>query len=160
MKRLGVPPHKIDYYARSLEVFRDDMLLAIARAASGTPIAGLLGFSCGQRVSIINSVSDEAHWNLRANDLLHWEMTRGSAKSGHHVFDFGSVRYEGQSLYKGKWGAEFKDHSNYLLSDDKRQVVIDLSSDRMKQMSHLWSKYVPDAINRRLGPMIRGQLAR
>jgi lipid II:glycine glycyltransferase (peptidoglycan interpeptide bridge formation enzyme) len=160
MKRLGVPPHKFDYYARSLEVFRDDMLLAVARTASGTPIAGLLGFSCGNRVSIINSVSDEAYWNLRANDLLHWEMIRRSAESGHSIFDFGSVRYEGQSLYKRKWGAEFEDHSNYLLSDDKWQVVIDSSSNRMKQMSHLWSKYVPDAINRHLGPIVRRQLAR
>jgi len=160
MKRLGVPPHKFDYYGRSLEVFRDDLRLAIARAASGAPIAGLLGFSCGNRVSIINSVSDEAHWNLRANDLLHWEMIRSSAESGHRIFDFGSVRYEGQSLYKSKWGAEFEEHSHYLLSSDTRQVVIDSSSDRMKQMSHLWSKYVPNAISRRLGPVIRGQLAR
>jgi CelD/BcsL family acetyltransferase involved in cellulose biosynthesis len=160
MKRLGVPPHKFDYYARSLEVFRDDMHLAVARTASGTPIAGLLGFSCGNRVSIINSVSDEAYWNLRANDLLHWEMIRRSAESGHSIFDFGSVRYEGQSLYKRKWGAELEDHSNYLLSDDKWQVVIDSSSNRMKQMSHLWSKYVPDAINRHLGPIVRRQLAR
>jgi CelD/BcsL family acetyltransferase involved in cellulose biosynthesis len=160
MKRLGVPPHQLAYYTRSLTVFGDDMLLAIARAADGTPIAGLLGFSCGSRVSIINSVSDEAHWNLRANDLLHWEMIRRSAESGHRIFDFGSVRYEGQSTYKKKWGTEFTNHHNYLLPGDRSNVMIRSSSDRMKQMSHLWSKYVPNAIGRRLGPIIRGQLAR
>ena len=160
MKRLGVPPHQFAYYTRSRAVFGDDMLLAIARAANGTPIAALLGFSCGSRVSIINSVSDEAHWNLRANDLLHWEMICRSAESGHRIFDFGSVRYEGQSTYKKKWGVELTNHRNYLLSGGRSQVMIRSSSDRMSRMSRLWSKYVPDAIGRRLGPIIRGQLAR
>ena len=163
MKRLGVPPHKFAYYARSLEVFGRDMVLATARAADGTAIAGLLGFSCGGRVNIINTVSDPAFWNLKANDLLHWEMIRRTAETDHRFFDFGSVRYEGQSTYKKKWGTISADHHNFLLSKaprTQRNVLINSSSDSMKRMSRLWSSYVPDAVSQRLGPMIRGQLAR
>ncbi len=164
MKRLGVPPHKFAYYSRSLQEFGPDMMLAMARAADGTPIAGLLGFSCGGRVNIINTVSDPDHWNLKANDLLHWEAIKRTAEAGQRFFDFGSVRYEGQSTYKKKWGTVLADHHNYLMASTKqhggRQVVINSSSNSMKRMSRLWSAYMPDRIGQRIGPMIRGQLAR
>jgi serine/alanine adding enzyme len=164
MKRLGVPPHKFAYYSLSLKEFGPDMMLAMARSADGTPIAGLLGFACGARVNIINTVSDPDHWNLKANDLLHWEAIKRTAETGHRFFDFGSVRYEGQSTYKKKWGTVLADHHNYLLASTKqrgdRQVVINSSSDAMKRMSQLWSAYMPDRIGQHIGPMIRGQLAR
>ena len=164
MKRLGVPPHKFAYYGRSLVEFGPRMMLAMARAADGTPIAGLLGFACGARVNIINTVSDPDHWNLKANDLLHWEAIKRTAEAGHRLFDFGSVRYEGQSTYKKKWGTLLADHHNFLLASTERrgnrQVVINSSSDSMKKMSRLWSAYMPDRIGQHLGPMIRGQLAR
>jgi lipid II:glycine glycyltransferase (peptidoglycan interpeptide bridge formation enzyme) len=164
MKRLGVPPHKFAYYARSLAEFGNDMHLAIARAPNGAPIAGLLGFACGNRVrSIINTVSDADYWHLRANDLLHWDMIRWTAESGHQIFDFGSVRYEGQSTYKRKWGTELADHHNYLLSAETNaagKAVINSSSRGMQRMSQLWSALVPDAVKPHLGPIIRGQLAR
>ncbi len=164
MKRLGVPPHKFAYYALSLQEFGSAMMLATARGADGTAIAGLLGFSCGQRLNIINTVSDPDHWNLKANDLLHWEAIKRTAQAGHRFFDFGSVRYEGQSTYKKKWGTVLADHHNYLLASTKqrrdRQIVINSSSDAMKRMSRLWSAYMPDRIGQHIGPMIRGQLAR
>ncbi|MBN9562407.1 MAG: GNAT family N-acetyltransferase [Alphaproteobacteria bacterium] len=164
MKRLGVPPHKFAYYGLSLREFGSDMMLAMARAADGSPIAGLLGFTCGSRVNIINTVSDPEYWNLKANDLLHWEAIKRTAEAGHRFFDFGSVRYEGQSTYKKKWGTVLADHHNYLLASTKqhgeRQVVINSSSDSMKRMSRLWSAYMPDRIGQHIGPLIRGQLAR
>ena len=76
----------------------------MARAADSTPIAGLLGFACGTRVNIINTVSDPDHWNLKANDLLHWEAIKRTAAAGHRFFDFGSVRYEGQSTVQEEMG--------------------------------------------------------
>lgn len=163
MKRLGVPPHKLAYYTRSREAFGDRMVLAIARNAEGTPVAGLLGFSCGARVNIINTVSDPAYWNLKANDLLHWEMIKRTAGTGHAYFDFGSVRYEGQSTYKKKWGTELYEHRNYLLGiceRRERQVMINSSSEAMQRMSRIWSAYMPDRLGQHIGPLIRGQLAR
>ncbi len=163
MKRLGVPPHKFAYYAGSHAAFGEDMVLATARAPDGTPIAGLLGFACGGRVNIINTVSDPAHWHLKANDLLHWEMIRRTAARGHRVFDFGSVRYDGQSTYKKKWGTDLAEHANYLVSGRPgrpRKALVNASSGGMKRMSRLWSTYVPDAVGQLVGPVIRGQLAR
>ena len=163
MQRLGVPPHKPAYYLRSLQAFGARMILATARQKDGVPIAGLLGFACGGRVNIINTVSDPAYWNLKANDLLHWEMIRRVAAAGHARFDFGSVRYEGQSTYKKKWGTELAPHRNYLLAAGaraERRGMVRSSSSAMQRMSRLWSSYMPGPIGQRLGPLIRGQLAR
>jgi lipid II:glycine glycyltransferase (peptidoglycan interpeptide bridge formation enzyme) len=163
MKRLGVPPHKLAYYTRSLEEFGDTMVLATARADNGVPIAALLGFSCGGRVSIINTVSDPDYWHFKANDLLHWEMIKRTGETGGRFFDFGSVRYDGQSTYKKKWGTAFADHCNYLLTAEARSarpMMINSSSGAMKTLSRLWSTYVPERVGRFIGPLIRRQLAR
>jgi lipid II:glycine glycyltransferase (peptidoglycan interpeptide bridge formation enzyme) len=163
MKRLGVPPHRFAYYERSLEAFGDRMLLATSRNAEGASVAALLGFSCGPRVSIINTVSDPAYWNLKANDLLHWAMIEQAAEAGYRCFDFGSVRYQGQSIYKAKWGTEMLPHRNYMIAPRDRRgsaVVINSSSAKMQTMSRLWSAYVPSWVAQHVGPIIRSQLAR
>src|SRR5713101_3861079 len=66
MKRLGVPPHSIQYYLQCRAAFGDRMKIFWA-IHDGRPISGLLGFECGQRISIINIVSDDRFWEVRPN---------------------------------------------------------------------------------------------
>lgn len=161
MKRLGVPPHKIEYFLRLFHNFGDQMVILWAKK-DFTVIAGLLGFSCSQRVNIISTVSDPGQWHLRPNDLLHWEFIKWAAESGHHTFDFGSVRYQGQVDFKKKWGCEFLDHKYHFIkvSEGARPRPLNSSSDKMRVMASLWSRYMPLTIGKALGPLIRGQLAR
>jgi len=161
MKRLGVPPHSIEYYLQLFRVFGDKMIIFWAKHESQT-VAGLLGFSCGSRVSIINTISDPRGWHLRPNDLLHWEFIKWAAVSGYDTFDFGSVRYQGQLDFKRKWGCELLEHKYYSIKADQsaRSVTLDSSSDNMHTMSNLWSRYVPISFGKYLGPIIRKQLVR
>lgn len=162
MKRLGSPPHKVDYYVRSLEAFGDKMRILWA-TLEGKRIAALLGFSCGGRINIINTVSDPDYWSLCPNDLLHWEFIVKAATDGFNYFDFGSVRYLGQDVFKKKWGCQMADHKQYFLSGSDVPTTartFDSSGATMSAASKLWAKYVPDALSTRLGPTIRQQLMR
>lgn len=161
MKRLGVPPHSIEYFLHCYRVFGEKMLICWAMK-DATPVAGLLGFSCGGRVSIINTVSNPDQWHLRPNDLLHWELIQWAAETNHKFFDFGSIRYQGQSDWKKKWGCECIEHKLYSVNVGARASpnVLNSSSKRMQTIATLWSKYVPLAITQAVGPMIRRQLAR
>ena len=164
MTRLGVPPHSIRYYARAKAAYGDRLRIFWAMH-DGVPIAGLLGFACGKRINIINIVSDERHWEVRPNDLVHWEYIKWAHANGYQYFDFGSIRYEGQLHYKKKWGCVIDDHGYYFLrkngdTQEKQAATFDSSSPAMKRLSELWSKYVPRQVSCFIGPFLRKHLVR
>jgi CelD/BcsL family acetyltransferase involved in cellulose biosynthesis len=161
MKRLGAPPHSLEMFTQSRAAFGERMRIYWA-LHEGTPVAGLLGFRCGQRVSIINIVSDERYWQFRPNDLVHWEFIKWATESGCLHFDFGSVRYQGQSQFKEKWGCEMQDSGYYFLAADSDSVhrSFDSSSRSMSFAGKVWTRFVPPSIARALGPTLRRHLVR
>ncbi len=162
MKRLGVPPHSLEYYLRCQELMQERMKIFWA-VKEGNYVAGLLGFITGRSVHIVNIVSDRNAWGFSPNDLIHWEFIRWSAESGINVFDFGSVRYDGQRTYKKKWGTTFEEHAHYFLRADAvttSSSTFNSSSETMATFSRIWSNYVPASVARRIGPHIRKQLVR
>jgi hypothetical protein len=162
MKRLGVPPHSVEYFVRCWHFLQNRMKIFWA-VREGKTIAALLGFTCGIRVNIVSTASDASYWDYRPNDLLHWEFIKWAQEEGYEYFDFGSVRYEGQLRYKQKWGCTIRDHSYYLLSADGREgktMTFDSSSWLMKNLATVWSKYVPCSLSKAIGPVIRKYLVR
>jgi CelD/BcsL family acetyltransferase involved in cellulose biosynthesis len=160
MKRLGVPPHKVDYYLDCHEMLGNRMQIFWA-IKNSKRIAALLGFNSGARTAIVNTVSDPRSWQYRPNDLLHWDYIRDAIERGCAHFDFGSVRYDGQRLYKSKWGCSLVDQAYWFMATDPRRVrTFDSSSAAMQRFSRLWSRYVPRPVADRFGPTIRRLLAR
>lgn len=162
MKRLGAPPHDIRYYLDSFKAFGSKMLLFWAYKDE-TPLAGLLGFACGKRINIINIVSDPQYWNLRPNDMLHWEFIKWAAAHGFGIFDFGSIRYDGQMTFKKKWGCEMMPHETWFLLPQGRPAsarTVNSSSELMTMMAKLWTAYMPMTVGRLIGPTIRRHLIR
>jgi CelD/BcsL family acetyltransferase involved in cellulose biosynthesis len=162
MKRLGAPAHSVDYYLACKLAFGTAMKIFWSKNGDAL-LAGLLGFTCGHRVNIVNTVSDERYWHLRPNDLVHWEFIKWAHGAGYTCFDFGSVRYEGQSRYKKKWGCTFDGHAYYFLAARNNGVrlrTFDSSSGTMKGFARLWSAHVPAPVAQRLGPCLRKHLVR
>jgi hypothetical protein len=160
MKRLGVPPHKLNYYMGCYRFLGDKMIILWAKQGAKY-VAGLLGFSCGKRLNIVNTVSDPAYWHMRPNDLLHWEFIKWAAENGFKYFDFGSIRYAGQLDFKKKWGCELIEHKYHVMARNKSDAVaLNSSSQSMQTAAGLWSRYVPSSMAPLLGPMLRKHLAR
>jgi hypothetical protein len=164
MKRLGVPPHSLAYYMKCYEHLRDYLKIFWAEY-EGEVIAGLLGFAVGKGIHIINTVSNEKHWEKRPNDLCHWNFIKWGSQNGYEFFDLGSVRYEGQRRYKEKWGAEFQEYAHYVFAPniDTKKIkskTFDSSSRTMVFFSSLWQKFVPLGVSKFLGPMVRKHLTR
>lgn len=161
MKRLGAPPHSLDFFLHSRAAFGEKMRVFWA-LHDGAPIAGLLGFRCGRRVSIVNIVSDERAWHMRPNDLVHWEFIKWAVERGCLHFDFGSVRYQGQSQFKEKWGCDMQDSGYYFLAADAASVhrSFDSSSRTMALAGRVWQRFVPPTLARIMGPLLRRHLVR
>jgi lipid II:glycine glycyltransferase (peptidoglycan interpeptide bridge formation enzyme) len=162
MRRLGVPPHSVKYFLRCHSGLGERLSIFWA-AKDGLVIAALLGFSCGGRVNVTTTVSDEISWEYRPNDLLFWSYIKWAKERNMRYFDFGSVRYAGQMQYKKKWGCSFSEHAYYLLHSARHQSetrVLNSSGDAMKKFSTIWSRYVPDSMGRAIGPVLRKHLVR
>lgn len=162
MKRLGAPPHSLEYYIRCCQFFPHKMKIFWARR-NGALIAALVGFTCGKRVNIVSTVSDPAFWDYRPNDLLHWEFIKWARDEGYEYFDFGSVRYKGQLRYKEKWGCTIRNHAYYFLTANDAlpmRVTFDSSSRLMKAFANIWSTCVPLRLTQMAGPVIRKHLVR
>jgi CelD/BcsL family acetyltransferase involved in cellulose biosynthesis len=162
MKRLGVPPHSVQYFLRCCSGLGDRMAIFWA-ARNSRPIAALLGFRCGDRVNITSTASDEGAWEYRPNDLLHWSYIRWAKEENLRYFDFGSVRYAGQTQFKKKWGCSFDEDSYYFLSSAEprsRTRSFETSGSTMKRFSKLWSACVPRFVGRAIGPTLRKHLVR
>lgn len=163
MRRLGVPPHSVKYFLRCHSGLGERIAIFWAAKDDGQVIAALLGFSCGSRVNITTTVSDEVSWEYRPNDLLHWSYIKWAKERDMRHFDFGSARYAGQMQYKKKWGCAFSEHAYYLLCSPQRQSearVFSTSGDVMKKCSTIWSRYVPDSVGNAIGPVLRKHLVR
>ena len=162
MGRLGSPPHPLSYFVECRRAFGERLRIFWAITA-GQRVAALLGLSCGQRVTIINTVSDERYWKLRPNDLVHWEYIRWAHENGYGWFDFGSVRYAGQEQFKRKWGCSMLDSGRFFLLPEGIQrgaKTFDSSGAVMAWASGTWSRWVPSFMAVRLGPILRRNLMR
>ncbi len=162
MKRLGVPPHKLEFFLNAYRSFGNELKIFWAIKDS-RKISALLGFLCGKRVSISIIASNPDYWHLRPNDLLHWEFLKYAIENGFSYFDFGSVRYEGQQRFKKKWGCEIIEQNYQFLTGDIEQTSISTfnsSSKSLALMASLWRKFIPIRLSSIVGPPIRKYLSR
>ena len=127
----------------------------------GKLVSGLMDFAIGKRIQIISIVSDESYWDLRVNDVVHWEFIKWGCENGYEEFDFGSVRYDGQLRYKRKWGTEINDCGySYVTVLGVNSRSFSSSSRSMGVFSKVWSVMIPCFLTGVLGPPIRRQLVR
>ena len=162
MKRLGVPPHPVEFLT-SFGTELGERLVTASVIHRTERISYLLGVVTGKRLQVFITASEPNAWALRPNDLAHWELINWASTAGLQVFDFGSARYSGQVHYKKKWGATFHDYSYYLIgppgSATTRKVqTVDSSSKLMVAAATLWRWIVPLRLTPVLGRPIRRYL--
>jgi len=160
MKRIGSPPHPLAYLIGLKRHFPAELKIFWAEV-NGKLVAALMGFVIGRRIQITNIVSDESYWDLRTNDLVHWEFIKWGCQNAYLEFDFGSVRYEGQLRYKKKWGAQLGNSGYYYFTSMPDSIsAFSSSSTIMTAFSKAWGWCIPLSVTPILGPAIRKQLVR
>ncbi len=159
MKRFGTPPHPKTFFLNCQRYLAKDMKLFLVKYR-GRVIAALLGFTTGKRVHIINTVSDERHWDKRPNDLAHWHFIEWASNNGYHFFDFGPVRYGGQRQFKEKWGAEFFDYYYFFISqrENGNMPKPATHSVGVRYFAWAWGRLLPLPVTEVIGPWFRKQL--
>ena len=78
--------------------------LLLARAADGTPVAGLFLVRCGSRVVEPYGGMTQAGADSRANYLLKWEAIRSSKAGGAATYDLWGLAHPGIAHFKAGFG--------------------------------------------------------
>ncbi len=157
LKRLGSPPHPLDYFLHLRENLADELRIFVARLGE-VPVSALLGWTVGVSVQITDIASDESFFPLRANDLLHFEFVQWAIGNDFRWFDFGPVRYPGQRQYKKKWGLEFHEYCHYYFPRSPKPPLSDQNL-WVRAGSAVWRNLVPQRLTSRVGRYLRRELA-
>ena len=73
----------------------------------GEPVAGALFFYWGRHAVSWHGAAASAHFGLRPNNLLYWEILLDAERRGYEIFDFNpSGGYGGVESFKKHFGAE------------------------------------------------------
>ena len=125
----------------------------------GKLVSALLGFTYGNRIHILISISDPKFQESRPNDATHWDFIKWAIEHKYKHFDFGRVREgSGQYEYKRKWGGELMELPSYFLLWNTQEVpVVDPSSAKYKLMVSAWKK-LPLKVTEKLGMKLRKEL--
>ena len=164
MKRLGVPPHPKRFFD-GLVAGLGDRITAAWVWLGDELAAVLLGVRTGLRLQIHITASSPERWNIRPNDLAHWDLIEWAWQQGMTCFDFGSARYSGQVQFKKKWGVTFHPYAYYLLGSPDSPATAAIrspssSSKRMQAMAGLWRRTMPLPLTPLFGAPIRRYLTK
>ncbi|MEW6457431.1 MAG: GNAT family N-acetyltransferase [Acidobacteriota bacterium] len=158
LKRLGSPPQPLEYFLSLQKNLKDYIKIFFAKYKENY-ISALLGWTVGDSAHITDISSDEKYFDLRGNDLIHYEFIKWAAENGYKYFDFGPVRYPGQRQYKVKWGISLLEYSNYYLSVKKIKKPLSDKSYFVKIGSGLWKLIVPVKLSAKIGKYFRKELS-
>jgi FemAB-related protein (PEP-CTERM system-associated) len=157
MKRLGSPPQPYRFFERMWDLLYPRNMTMFLVRYEGDYIAGKLVFLHNKTIYQAYNPSLSEYYNLAPNDLVQWDLIKWGNEHRFRQLNFGrSRKNEGPELFKQQWGGEsvsmpyFYRFYNKELSE--RQEV------RYRWISTLWSKYMPERVANRVGPLIIKQI--
>jgi hypothetical protein len=106
-QRHGVPPQPFSFFENiQRHVLAQDKGWIVLAKHRRMPIAGAVFFHFGPRAVYKYGASNDAHQNLRGNNLVMWNAVQHYANAGVQTLDFGrtSLRNDGLRRFKLGWG--------------------------------------------------------
>jgi lipid II:glycine glycyltransferase (peptidoglycan interpeptide bridge formation enzyme) len=155
MHRFGSPPYGKKYFHAFYGLVNSGHAKVLGSFYQGKLVSALLGFTYGDRVHILISVSDPAFREFRPSDAMHWKFIEWS--DGYKFFDFGRVREEsGQYEYKRKWGPSLLELPSYFKLWNVSKVPI-VDPKKHATLVSMWKK-LPLFVTKLIGHRVRKEL--
>ena len=158
VRNLGTPVFSRRYVRTLLQVFRTETEILTVRHGD-IPVSSVLSFYFRDQVLPYYGGGTMAARDLKAYDLMYWELMRRAADRGVRLFDFGrSKRDTGSYSYKVHWGFEPEPlHYEYDLV--KADDIPDVSpvNPKYERFIRLWRR-LPLPVSQLLGPPLARSL--
>lgn len=124
-KRLGLPCHPYRFLRKLWVHFHPAGRLSLLLAKRDKSyIAGIILLKFKDRVHFEFSASDDAHFNIGANQFLLWKAIEQAIEEGYKLFDFGrtSPSNEGLMTFKKRWGTDEREIPHFYFPPRKTQT--------------------------------------
>jgi len=159
MKEFGSPPYPMRFFESFYDTFVERGLGRIfGTYHEGELVAVLVGFTYKRRIHIIINVSDKRFWDMRPNDILHWEFLKWGCENAYETFDWGRSRTSVASppnFFKRMWATTEEDFPHYyMLWKAKKIPNVDPEGPRYRLLVKLWKK-LPTLLARSAGARLR-----
>ncbi|MEJ2629726.1 MAG: FemAB family PEP-CTERM system-associated protein [Acidihalobacter sp.] len=158
VRNLGTPVFSRRYVRTLLDVFPEESEILTVRH-QGQPVSSVLSFYFRDEVLPYYGGGTAAARDLKAYDLMYWELMCRAVDRGVRVFDFGrSKRETGSYSYKTHWGFEPEPlHYEYDLV--RLQAMPDVSpvNPKYERFIRLWRR-LPLSVSQLLGPPLARSL--
>jgi Acetyltransferase (GNAT) domain len=108
-RRHGLPPQPISFFANIYEhIIRPGFGFTVLAHRGSRPIASAIFFRFGKNALYKYGASDKTFQELRANNLIIWQVIQFLARTGAEKLHFGRTEFENDGLrrFKLSWGAE------------------------------------------------------
>lgn len=158
VRNLGTPVFSRRYVRTLLDVFPEESEILTVRH-QGQPVSSVLSFYFRDEVLPYYGGGTAAARDLKAYDLMYWELMRRAAERGVRVFDFGrSKRDTGSYSYKTHWGFEPEPlHYEYDLVRMQSMPDVSPKNPKYERFIQLWRR-LPLPVSRLLGPPLARSL--
>lgn len=158
VRNLGTPVFSRRYVRTLLDVFPEDTEILTVRH-QGVPVSSVLSFYFRDQVLPYYGGGTAAARDLKAYDLMYWELMKRSVDRGFRVFDFGrSKRETGSYSYKVHWGFEPEPlHYEYDLVRAGEMPDVSPVNPKYERFIRLWRR-LPLPVSQWLGPPLARSL--
>ncbi len=158
LRNLGTPVFAKRYARMLLETFPEDTEILTVRR-QGRPLSAVLSFYFRDEVLPYYGGGIPAARELKAYDLMYWDLMRRAVDRGIRVFDFGrSKRDTGSYAYKVHWGFEPQAlHYEYDLVRLRQLPDLSPKNPKYERFIRLWQR-LPLPLSRVLGPPLARSL--
>jgi len=161
MKRHGTPPHGLDFFRRVLREFGRHVRIYVA-FVEGVPVATMWFYFFNGCVHYAYGAYMREYGRFQPSSLILWSALVDGHEEGYRTLDLGRTRLgSGVFEFKRKWKGEIRKISVlHLGKDDGSSPFLDPINPRVSILSRLWRSLVPLPLTVKIGPLIRGLLAR
>jgi len=149
MKRLGSPPHRIEFFRALYQMLGDKHAKFFAITIGGRLIGGAVVFLGNSTMYYGYEVISPEYKSLRPTYLLYSEMLKWGCENGFHIFDTGRTLYgSGVYCFKKQWRGK-ENFLPYYYSGKK--IPRQDPREQFSFLSRLWSEFLPLSFTQKIG---------
>ncbi|APZ43491.1 FemAB family XrtA/PEP-CTERM system-associated protein [Acidihalobacter ferrooxydans] len=158
LRNLGTPVFSRHYVRMLLEIFPDAAEILTVRHQR-QPVSAVLSFYFRDEVLPYYGGGALAARDLKAYDLMYWDLMCRAVDRGVRVFDFGRSKLDtGSYSYKVHWGFEPQPlHYAYDLVRQREMPDLSPKNPKYERFIRLWQR-LPLPLSRLLGPPLARSL--
>jgi CelD/BcsL family acetyltransferase involved in cellulose biosynthesis len=154
-RRHGLPPQPRSFFENiSKQLIAKDSGFVVLAHLDGQAVAGAVFLRFGKAAVYKFGASDQAHWDLRPNNLVMWEAVRFLQANDAETLNFGrtSTEDEGLRRFKGGWGTCESTIPYWRF--DREMVPLPPVHQSPNRLVHTLFGHFPLAVNRLAGALI------